>query len=295
MSDTSDQNIFTRIYQHLLPRARTFFFWQDSTTQRFKSQLRQFFEGLSGLPGDARSFLDDRWDDVRPTTTTQLDEWEEQFALPNSGLSEAQRRTRLDAAWEAVGGQSPRYLQDIVQASGFDVFVHDWWELPVVGAPVARDPREFLTAGGPQLAVLCGEPEALCGEDGSATSPPIVAPVVCGQTNDPLGYQLVNKIRTSETLFLGCGDPEMLCSDRGPEQDPVENFAFAGQPLSITFGEVAYPLPDDPDRWRFFLYFGAETFPDQAQVAGLRRDEFEDLILKLSPGQEWLGVLVDYV
>jgi len=283
-------SLFSRVYQRLLPRARAFFFWQSG------SQLRQFFEGLAGLPTDARAFVDLVWGDTQPADTRELSEWEEQFALPASGLSEADRRTRLDAEWKAVGGQSPRYLQDILQANGFNVFVHEWWELPVIGGdPTPRDPRVYLSdSDGPALAVLCGEPEALCGEDGSATSPPIVAPVVCGQTTDPVGYVLVNKIRTSLTIASGCGDDDYECSDRGPTEDSVENFAFCGQPVSITVGTRQYEIPDDPDPWRHFLYWGAESFPDQAAVDGLRRDEFEDLLLKLNPGQQWLGILVDY-
>jgi len=283
-------SLFGRVYQRLLPRARAFFFWQSG------SQLRQFFEGLAGLPADARAFVDQMWFITRPAETDQLSEWEEEFALPDSGLTEADRRTRLNAAWSATGGQSPRYLQDVVQANGFDVFVHEWWEIPVVGGdPSPRDPRVYLSdSDGPNLAVLCGEPEALCGEDGSSTSAPIVAPVVCGQTVDPVGYLLVNKIRTSVTQFLGCGDDDFECSDRGPLEDPVENFAFCGQPLSITFGAVPYVVPSDSDLWRHFLYWGGQTFPDQASVDGLRRDEFEDLLLQLNPGQQWLGILVDY-
>jgi hypothetical protein len=39
---------------------------------------------------------------------------------------------------------------------------------------------------------------------------------------------------------------------------------------------------------------GGETYPNLAQVAANRRDEFEDLLLKLCPAQLWIGVLVGY-
>ena len=77
-------------------------------------------------------------------------------------------------------------------------------------------------------------------------------------------------------------------------EDPDQNIAFCGQPREIVVGNVLYEIPDDPDRWRYFLYYGGVNFPDLAAVDDLRRDEFEDLILKLSPGEQWLGVLVDY-
>ena len=132
--------LFSLVEQLLLPRARAFFFWQSG------SQLRQFFEGLAGLPADARAFVDLVWSDTQPADTRELTGWEEQFALVESGLTEADRRTRLDAAWSATGGQSPRYLQDVVQANGFSVFVHEWWDIPVIGGdPTPRNPNTYLS------------------------------------------------------------------------------------------------------------------------------------------------------
>ena len=286
--------LFERVFEHLLPRAKVFAFgWADSYT-------RKFFEGLSGLPTTARAFFDTVLDTWRPAFTTQLPLWENQFALSDSGLSEGDRRLRLDAAWAASGGQSPRYLQDSMQAAGFDVYIHPWWEVPVSGSPVARDPRTWLTdSEGPVMAWACEDDastDARCGEDGSNLAGPYAnLAVECGQIFTPIGYVLVNKIRTVTTVTLGCGDPELECSDRGVDEDPIPNFAFCAQPLSIDAGEVSYPIPDDPDRWRHFLYFGGQTFPSQATVSALRKNEFEDLLLKLCPGQLWLGVLVNYV
>lgn len=290
-------SIFTRTYERLLPKARAFFFWQST------SQLRQFFEGLSGLPDDVRAFFDSMWTTTQPAETGELTAWEKQFGLPESGLSEADRRTRLDAAWSALGGQSPRYLQDTLQANGFNVYVHEWWQTPATEPPIARDPRTYLSdSDGAEFVWQCGQldagsnPIALCGEDGSNLSAPFDVPLVCGQTNDPVGYVLVNKIRTSETIVIGCSalSDQLECSDRGVFEDPIQNFAYCGQPRSVTFGDFGYSISDDSDQWRYFIYYGGETFPDQAAVDPLRRNEFEDLVLKLSPGQLWLGILVDY-
>lgn len=54
------------------------------------------------------------------------------------------------------------------------------------------------------------------------------------------------------------------------------------------------PIPTDPSRWPFFIYVGGETFPEYAAVEGSRRAEFERLLLKLMPTQQWIVVLVDY-
>ena len=262
-------DLFLRVFGHLLPRTRLWSLALDGF-------MRRLFEGLTGLPSDARDFIDALWLKLLPPDTDELPAWDEQFGLPESGLSDADRKTRLAAAWSALGGQSPRYLQDVMQANGFDVYIHEWWELPVVGGvPVAHDPRLLLSVSGPTLTILCGEALALCGE----------ALALAGQSIEPLGYPLVNKIATSVTLFLGAGDPEMECN---------EALASAGAQLSLTLGEVVYLLPNDPDRWAHFTYWGGPVFSNQGIVAAARRDEFEDLLLKLNPGEKWLGVLVDY-
>lgn len=286
-----NKTIFT-LLSNLVPRSRVWMIEQQVNFPSRRSKLNQFFEGLSDMPAEARAFADTIIDDIFPDTTSQLDEWDDQFGLPDVGLTDPQRVTRLDATWSALGGQSPRYLQDVVHANGFaDVFIHQWWEVPVIGGvPVARDPRDFLTDGGPQLTPLLS-PFSGPGEDANNLGE---VGMVLGETSDPLGYPLVNIIRTSITIAPGLGDPSMELSDFPAESVP-ENLAFLGQPISVTEGVVEYPLPDDPDKWPYFLYFGGETFPDQGSVPSLRRDEFETLLLTLCPGQQWLGVLVDYI
>lgn len=263
-------SIFFRIYEHLLPRARV---WRI----KLDTQLRQLFQGLTGVSSDSVDFLDARWGDSQPQFTEELDQWEDQWGLVESGLTEQQRRDRLEGQWKMHGGQSPRYIQDIVQGAGFTgVFIHEWWVVPVVGAPVVRNPNVFLEDGtGIVFLVACGELLSECGEAGAEA----------GEAASPLGYPLVNKIATSVTLFLGCGDPEMECG---------EAVAICGDPLSTTFAPVVYTVPSDPALWPYFIYFGGPTFPDMADVQGARRDEFENLLLKLCPGQLWIGVLVNY-
>lgn len=146
---------FLRVYQHLLPRATAWSTTQDKT-------LRRFFEGLTGLPEAAKTYVDDLYEDLWPRTTRQLEQWEEQFGLVPEG-TEPQRRLALDAAWKAQGGQSPAYLQSVVQAAGFPLYIHEWWEPPNVAPRVVRDPRNYTNQ--PLIgSVQCGEPVALCGE-----------------------------------------------------------------------------------------------------------------------------------
>lgn len=53
------------------------------------------------------------------------------------------------------------------------------------------------------------------------------------------------------------------------------------------------PVPDDPTFWPFFIYVGAKTFPDLAQIQPERRNELERLLLKLRPSQQWLVLLIN--
>lgn len=270
--------IFLRIFKHLLPNARA---WRVTVDKK----LRQFFEGLSGVGGDVKEFFDGVWLDIFPETTRELDEWEKQFGLRNTEITEQERRDRLAATWKALGGQDPRYIQDTLRGAGFDVYVHEWWEPGTEPAPgvkqcvTPRNPlmwlrREFT---GVALLVECGEADALCGE----------AFAEAGNSLQPLGYPLVNKV------FTTVPDEIVLCG---------EAVAGAGEADALCgnyfkFKEILreYIVPNNPDRWPYFLYIGGETFGTLAQVEPNRRDEFESLCLKICPAQQWLGILVEYV
>jgi hypothetical protein len=111
---------FFRMCQHLLPDAQA---WRVVV----EKAMRRFFEGLSETPADFRAFADGVFDDLLPAHTRELAEWEEQFGLVAAATEDA-RRAQIAAAWRAQGGQSPAYLQAVVQAAGFPLCVHEWWE-----------------------------------------------------------------------------------------------------------------------------------------------------------------------
>ena len=156
-----------------MPQARAWTLTADK-------QLRQFFDGLTGIGDDLKDFVDDSYLDIFPETTREIDSWESQFDLRDTGLTEQERRDRLDATWKEEGGQSPRYLQDTLQAAGFDVYVHDWWnpaDEPAVDVKLCVSPRDPNDAGvgsyplvniirktSPDLMVLAGEAIAEAGE-----------------------------------------------------------------------------------------------------------------------------------
>lgn len=270
---------FLRLFQHLLPSGRA---WRITVEKR----LRQFFAGLTVIPEGVKENADSIFEDVFPDTTSKLSDWEEQFGMQNAVSTEAERRERLAATWRQLyGGQSPRYIQDTLQAAGFDVYVHEWWE-PVAGrpcggsvdgnaTPVARDPFTYLWDGVTDRAFVgCGHDLLYCGGDRAFSN----------SQDDPPGYVLVNKVKVTEQLPIGCGNDLLYCG----------GLQAACGAETLTFPFKTYQIPSDPDGFPYFLYIGGENFPDQAVVQGARREEFERLCLRICPAQQWLGILVTY-
>src|SRR5690606_4459552 len=107
-----------------------------------EKQLRKFFDGLAETPEVVKEFADEVLLDAFPEDTRQQSDWARKCRLRPAAADTA-RRQAIDTAWKSTGGQSPRYLQYILRAAGFDVYVHEWWSS---GPPyVARDPRDYTT------------------------------------------------------------------------------------------------------------------------------------------------------
>lgn len=213
-------------------------------------RLWQFVKGLGEEPENVKTFADEVYGDAFPTTTRDLEEWERQFGIePNP--SEAVRRLAVAAEWAATGGQSPEYLQGVVQAAGFNLWLHEWWSS---GPPyVARDPRSYT-----QLA--------------------LIGTYQCRPSSD------TNQVQCRPRSFAG---------------QPQCNAFMVRDPGYIVNRDLTPrappPIPDDATKFPYFLYWGAEVFPNHASVPSDRKDELERLLLKICPAQQWLVMLVDYV
>ena len=259
---------FLNVFKHVLPNGKA---WRLTINR----QLREFFKGISSSGDFTKRHIDQIWLDIFPNTTRELEKWENQFGLPVTELSEMQRRQRLAAAWQALGGQSPSYIQGVLRANGFNVTVHDWWSSDgfTPHSPVLLLRREYtnLTPG-----VEAGESYAQAGEP----------EVLCGNTSDPRGYPLVNKIIKTEPDYLVlAGESEAQAGERIAESGNYTRFLETRQ---------NYIVPEDQKTWRYFMYVGADDINDIAQVEQSRRDEFENLLLKICPAHLWIGVLVEY-
>lgn len=135
---TSEMPLFRRLVIRLFPRAEA---WRVAIVTR----LFQLLTGFSWLPSAARVYVDHVYAQLNPSTVDagNLADWERQFGISFPSNDEAARRLALAAKWAAAGGQSPRYLEDALQAAGFDVYLHEWWEPPNEAPRTARDPRDY--------------------------------------------------------------------------------------------------------------------------------------------------------
>jgi hypothetical protein len=280
-------SLFFRILQHLLPRGAAFgraraaaSSWTVGDGSTVGSSLYvggltnkgptlwRFLQGIAnGGLDDVRAFLDLVLLDVFPDTTRQLAEWEAQYGL-EPAADDATRRLNLAAEWAATGGQSPGYIQGVLQAAGFNVYVYDWF---ASGPPYsARNPFNYTTQpliGGVQCIIESSSSVFEC-EGFASDGSPLADQAQCDAflANDP--HYLVN-------VDLTLRPPPMI-------------------PDSAT--------PDGP-AWRRFMYVGGPTFPaaplpangDWATVPLSRRDEFQRLLMKLRPTHLWVCTLVNYV
>ena len=265
------------IFKHLLPNALA---WRITVDKK----LRQFFEGLTDLAIDSKEYIDNIWLDIFPQTTREISAWEKQFGLRVASITAQERRDRLEATWKAHGAQDPYYIKKTLYENGFKIFVHEWWEpgseppTGLKGCAVARNPLihlrvESIVSG---IFVACGEPQAQCGEPFA----------LAGNSLEPLGYPLVNKIvKTVPDYIALAGENIAQCGE--PD-------ALAGNYIGYIEIPQIYIIPNDPDKWPYFLYIGGEIFGELADVPSPRRNEFEALCLKICPAQQWLGMLIKY-
>lgn len=258
--------LFFRQLQHLLPRSVA---WASTKTTK---ALRYLLEGLSSGPSAARDFTDDVHDDVYPDTTRELELWESQFGIKPTG-TDAQRRLAITAAWQAQGGQSPRYIEDVLQAAGFDVYVYEWWVDGVTPTP---------TECGEPLAAS-GEPYAQCGVGASSRL-----------YRDPRSYTTAALLGTEQSSALSDQPQCSALSDQ-----PQCNRLLVNEPgylVNLRFStDAPPPVPDDFTTWPYFVYLSAVTFPNKANIDAARRREFETLVLKICPAHCWVVTLVNYV
>ncbi len=170
------------IFKHLLPTGKA---WRLTIDK----PLRRLVEGLSSAAQDARDYIDARYLDLFPYTSTTLDEWAQQFDV--EATPEA-----VDAAWKATGGQSVEYVEGILRANGFDLTLHAFWvpgtepPIGVLDVPRVRNPNFFLDSSGwiGEPIYTAGDPQITAGANFTAGA--------TTQAGEGPGYLLVDGTNT---------------------------------------------------------------------------------------------------
>jgi hypothetical protein len=211
------------------------------------TEFDKVLNGLAGFLGDTREYIVAVYTDLFPSSTTLLTRWLDQFGIFNPPPTDADKRDILSAYWVSGGDQSPRSIQDTLQAAGFDVYVYDWWSLPRSDPPTPIDPNVVL-----------------------------VSPAYLLVNNNSRGFVDYGTTVGTATSTVGTAT------------------STVGQLKGLDFALEVYPIPSDPVRWRSFMYIASDV-AGVAQVPAARRAEFETLLLKITPANLWLGVLVEYV
>ena len=80
-----------------------------------------------------------------------------------------------------------------------------------------------------------------------------------------------------------------------PDSDCGSTEAECGIVIGLIFIPIFYPIPQDEEDWRFFIYAGGQTFGDFVDVPAELQGEFERLLLGTLPYQQWIGLLINYV
>lgn len=109
--------IFERMISRLLPTGRAWL-------QRDNKVMTAILGGLADQLDDLRAQALLLKDSILPQEMAAqfIPDWEKRFGLPAADLTEQERRDRLDAQWQP-GRITNEYLQEQLQAAGFDVYV----------------------------------------------------------------------------------------------------------------------------------------------------------------------------
>lgn len=267
--------LMTAVFEALLPDGSV---WNPKPG----AGLEQLLEGMGAADENVVDFLAALARLRDPATTSILDDLEKEYGIvASTTLTEAERRQALAAiVYQGRSTGSAQNLQSVLQASGFDVQVHE-------NSP-AVDPDLFLNAF---FLMFAEGPNAYAGFI-PAGGPPSTA--VAGKTG---GFLLVNG-------FSGEQTPLYLAFAGGPSMVADNAIAISGRFDELQIDPVFYPVSNDPDTWPLYFFVGGDatrnvagelTNIETADVPSNRREEFERIILRYKPIHTWAGLIVNYV
>lgn len=232
--------------RHLLPKSEAF----RAAAGRI---ISKFWDGCAGALDQVRLWIVMVLLDLYPSSTREIEQWEIHFGIPHDpSLSASMRRAMLAAEWRATGGQSPKYIQDVLHEAMLPVYIHEWWE---PGGPpyVARDPRDYTVQ--PLLGYF------QCSEDDD---------ILCGDFDAQCNDWLANDPGYWDNKTLSVGAPPPVPDD--PDYWPY--FLYVG---GETFPEEAILAPADRARFERLIQ---KLKPAQQWIVALI--QYDDSLLPLT-------------
>jgi hypothetical protein len=160
-----DLGDWIKVFDRLTPRSRAWGLIIDRP-------LKRLFQGLSIIPHSIYEHICSLFLEAFPQSTTRNVDFSFQF-----GSVQTLTADEIAAEWAAVGGQDPKYFQDVLHKAGFTTcYVHEWW-VPGSNPVEARNPIELVetsrvlvndvTHSEPRYKWQCGDGITQCVDDAS--------------------------------------------------------------------------------------------------------------------------------
>lgn len=267
-------NLSRAVFDSLLPEGSA---WNIAPGR----DLDKLFDGMADNAESVVNFLACLSDIRDPALTPILSDLEREYGIKtNTNLTEAQRRMALSALiYQGENNGSKDDLQNALQAAGFDVQVHE--NSPAVDPDLFLNSIPFMVADGDNAYA------------GFFPTTPGVYTSIAGKTG---GELLVNgKIFEQRPDYISVASGDYMYAGNGN--------AYSGKYEDLVQELFIYDIPDDPNSWPFFFFVGGDatrnvsgelTAIENTDVLGVRKVEFERLILKYKPIHTWAGLLINY-
>jgi len=267
-----------------------------------------FDDLLDGMGENAQrqyeSFSDLRY--VRePLFTPILKDLEKEYGiLTQDNLSEEDRRSQLHSRVYARPGFGLDYMQERIQAAGFDLVVQA--NDPAVDPALLLGNQYWTVAGG--SPGVGGFPVQWAGYYTNPVGPPIYESIA--------GYKAGGELLVNGKIFAPLGlapdpyavqVPNYLCCAGFAGMVAGSRYAYAGYFLSMLRRPVEYPIPplEKAGYWPL-IFFVAKSFsgwdqepPDPRAVPGdvpaTRVPELKRIILRHKPLHTWCGLIINYI
>jgi uncharacterized protein YmfQ (DUF2313 family) len=208
---------FFTILRNLLPKGKLFRLVKEN-------QWKQVLRGLAEEPDRICTFENEVRDAGLPGRIPDeaLADWESDYNIEtNASLTNTERNNRIISKISATGGQGPDYLEDVIQAAGFGLYVYE--NIPAVDPStisgiLIAGPSDWtvtiiwaVTSGGITMGGLTaiGSPVTMGGRAGSSIDP--VDPSIPSDPNTwPFFWFLAGPANVNDTVNIDATREEEL-------------------------------------------------------------------------------------